>query len=83
LLLCQVGLRRRSRAALVGWAGLRDGGTSSRRLPVGYHPVDGRKLGDDGGELVTGLQPGHGAVGRCCRRDAPAQRARSVNDSGA
>jgi hypothetical protein len=24
---------------------------------VGYHPVDGRKLGDDGGELVTGCGP--------------------------
>ena len=29
-------------------------------------PWPGRKLGDDdGGGLVTGLQPGHGAVGRC------------------
>ena len=26
-------------------------------------PWPGRKLGDDGGGLVTGLQPGHGAVG--------------------
>jgi hypothetical protein len=34
-------------------------------LPVGYHPVAGPQAWYDGGGLVTGLQPGHGAVGRC------------------
>jgi hypothetical protein len=66
LLLCQVGLRRRSRAALAGRAGLPGWGcfipSTSRWATT---PWPGRKLGDDGGGLVTGLQPGHGAVGRC------------------
>jgi hypothetical protein len=70
LLLCQVGLRRRSRAALAGRAGLPGWGcfipSTSR---VGYHPWPGRKLGDDGGGLATGLQPGHGEVERC--QEAP------------
>jgi hypothetical protein len=66
LLLCQVGLRKGSRAALAGRAGLPGWGcfipSTSRWATT---PWPGRKLGDDGGGLVTGLQPGHGAVGRC------------------
>lgn len=66
LLLCQVGLCGRSRAALAGRAGLPGSGcfipSTSRWATT---PWPGRKLDDDGGGLVTGLQPGHGAVGRC------------------
>jgi hypothetical protein len=77
LLLCQVGLRRRSRAALAGRAGLPGWGcfipSTSRWATT---PWPGRKLGDDGGGLVTGLQPGHGAVGRC--QEAPISLSRGL-----
>jgi hypothetical protein len=80
LLLCQVGLRKGSRAALAGRAGLPGWGcfipSTSRWATT---PWPGRKLGDDGGGLVTGLQPGHGAVGRCQDDGMPhgSQRSRS------
>ena len=43
----------------------RDGGFIPSTSRWATTPWPGRKLGDDGGGLVTGLQPGHGAVGRC------------------
>jgi hypothetical protein len=40
-------------------------------------PWPGRKLGDDGGGLVTGLQPGHGAVGLRTADGTPHQSTRA------